>query len=105
MIKKTAVGYQSGAPEFEWVNGASLKIIYPNGNVDFADLKKYNPIPVGPNERSDAVDPCIFNGFLREESDAYITLAGCPFANTFQVTNENVIIVITTRRLKKDTYQ
>ena len=82
----TALGYHHEAPIFEWVNSASLKIIYPNGNEDFADLKKYNPIPVGPNERAEAVDPCIFNGFLREESNVYITLTGCPFTNTFQVT-------------------
>ncbi len=85
-LNLSAYGNQSETPIFEWVNAASLKIIYPNGKVDFADLKKYNPIPVGPNERSEAVDPCIFNGFLREESKVYITLAGCPFAETFQVT-------------------
>jgi len=71
-------------PSFEWVSSDSLKIIYPNGNVDFANLKQYNPIPVGPNERAESVDPCIFNGYLKEESNVYITLTGCPFTNTFQ---------------------
>jgi len=71
-------------PSFEWVSTDSLKINYPNGNADFADLKQYNPIPVGPNERAESVDPCIFNGYLKEESNVYITLAGCPFTNNFQ---------------------
>jgi hypothetical protein len=53
--------------------------------VDFANLKRYNPIPIGPNERAEDVDPCIFNGHLEEEKNVHVTLAGCPFTKNFQV--------------------
>jgi len=84
-ITFTAYGYPLELPTFEWVDMSTLKIVYPNGNVDFAPLKSYNPIPVGPNERAEDVDLCIFTGYLTEEENVHITLAGCPFTNNFQV--------------------
>ena len=83
----TDYGHQSkiGVPSFEWIDKATLKIVYPNGKSDVAMLKNYNPIPAGPNERAeDLMDLCIFNGYLKEENDVYIVLAGCPFTNNFQ---------------------
>ena len=64
---------------------AILKITYPDGNVDFALLKEYNPIPSGVNERLEDVDQCIYNGYLQEESNVYITLVGCANTYNFQV--------------------
>jgi hypothetical protein len=81
----TAYGYPLELPSFEWVDKSTLKIVYPDGHADFAHLRSYNPIPVGPNERAEDVDPCIFNGYLVEENNVHITLAGCPLTNNFQV--------------------
>ena len=72
-------------PTFEWVDLYALKIVYPDGNIDFAYLKRYNPIPIGPNERAQDVDPCIFRGLLEQEKTVHVTLAGCPFTKNFQV--------------------
>jgi hypothetical protein len=82
---QTAYGYPLDLPTFEWVDLYALKIVFPDGNVDFAYLKRYNPIPVGPNERAEDVDPCIFNGHLEHEKTVYVTLVGCPFTKNFQV--------------------
>jgi hypothetical protein len=79
-------------PSFVWQNEESpfgvpiLKIkFYDGGDDDSALLRKYNPIPMGPMERSDSVDDCIYNGFLSKESDVHVTVTGCAMSNNFQV--------------------
>jgi hypothetical protein len=43
---------------------------------------RYNPF----QEESNDKDICIFNGFLRDEPDVYVTMSGgCPFSNSFEV--------------------
>jgi hypothetical protein len=61
-------------PTFSWLNEESpfgvplLKIGFPDGGLDeIVYLRKFNPIPVGANERADSVDECIYNGFLSTE--------------------------------------
>ena len=83
----TDYGHMQDVPSFEWVNKETIEIFYPNGNMDSALLKKYNPIPKGPFERPEDVDPCIFHGFLNNEKNVYVVLAGCPFTHTFQATH------------------
>jgi hypothetical protein len=55
------------------------------GHEDVAVLKPFNPIPQVASEREEEIDPCIFEGFLRNEKDSMITLTGCPLTDTFQV--------------------
>lgn len=81
-----------GNPIFEWIGRLSsdevprLKIIFPDGGEDdIAVLQRYNPIPVGPAERSEDVDSCIFHGYLLNEENVYVTVTGCPDSNSIQV--------------------
>jgi hypothetical protein len=50
-------------------------------------LRRYNPIPAGPNERAEDIDSCIYDGYLKDESDVYVTVTGCASSNNFQVKN------------------
>jgi hypothetical protein len=63
-----------------------LKVTFQDGQEDIAVLKRYNPIPVGPNEREENVDQCIFDGYLADEKDVYVTVTGCPLSGNFDVT-------------------
>ena len=76
-------------PSFSWLNKESpfgvplLKIGFPDGGLDeIVFLRKFNPIPVGPKERADSVDECIYNGFLSKEK-SHVTLTGCAKSNNF----------------------
>ena len=86
-----AVSGQGQLPSFSWEKANTrqyyplLKISFPDGSEDFAVLKSYNPIPVGRDEREEDVDNCIYNGYLMNEQDVYVTMAGCVDSNTFQV--------------------
>jgi len=62
-----------------------LKVTFPNGEEDIAALKRYNPIPIGPNERAEDVDQCIFDGYLSQEEAVYVTVTGCPSSGNFDV--------------------
>lgn len=70
-----------GLPSFQWdekevsLSGVPLlKVFYPNGENDVADLKKVSS------------EACIFNGHLRKESTSFVALSGgCPFSNTFEI--------------------
>lgn len=78
----------SGIPEFSWLRVQPqplLKITFPDGFEDTAVLKRFNPIPAGPNERAEDVDPCIFDGYLSHEDDVYVTVTGCPSSGNFDV--------------------
>ena len=55
------------------------------GDDDFALLRKFNPIPIGPTERSESVDDCIYNGFLSKEEDVHVTVTGCAMSDNYQV--------------------
>ena len=81
-------------PSFVWIGDVQseevplLKITFPDGgDDDFALLQHFNPIPIGPTERSETVDSCIFHGYLLNEKDVYVTITGCPISNSYQVTN------------------
>jgi hypothetical protein len=81
-----------GHPSFEWMGQFSsseallLKITFPDsGEDDVAVLKRFNPIPVGPQERSEDIDNCIFHGYLLNEKDVYVTVTGCPESKDLQV--------------------
>ena len=83
-------------PSFSWANEASehgvplLRIRFADGGADdFAVLKAFNPIPQGPLERADEIDTCIFEGFLQNEVNSFITLTGCPNSKSFQVSTAN----------------
>jgi hypothetical protein len=86
---------QSTVPSFTWgtvsdVNlgfDAVLYIRFPDGdNDDVALLKRVNPIPVVSGEAEADVDPCIFIGNLRDESDVTVTVTGgCPNENNVEV--------------------
>ena len=67
-----------------------LKVTFPDGQEDVAVLKRYNPIAVGPNEREEDVDQCIFDGYLSEEKDVYVTVTGCPSTGNFDVTFKSI---------------
>jgi len=78
----------NAVPKFTWLKTQPqplLKITFPDGSEDTAVLKRFNPIPVGPNEREEDVDPCIFDGYLRQEDDSYVTVTGCPLTGNFDV--------------------
>jgi hypothetical protein len=63
-----------------------LQIDFHDGGVeDVALLSPFNPIPQGPTERSEEIDPCIYDGYLQNEKDVYVTLTGCPLSESFQV--------------------
>jgi len=78
-------------PSFTWLEEESpfgvplLKVGFPDGGSDeIIYLRKFNPIPVGSNERADSVDSCIYNGVLGTEK-SHVTLTGCAKSNNFQV--------------------
>lgn len=78
----------SSSPQFTWLRAQPqplLKVTFQDGQEDIAVLKRYNPIPVGPNEREENVDQCIFDGYLSDEKDVYVTVTGCPFTGNFDV--------------------
>jgi hypothetical protein len=72
---------------------AVLRIRFPDGDKDdVALLKRVNPIPVVSGETEADVDPCIFIGNLRDESDVTVTLTGgCPNENNFEVKFKKII--------------
>jgi hypothetical protein len=80
-------------PSFTWLNEESpfgvalLKIRFPDGGSDeIVLLRKFNPIPVGANERAESVDECIYKGFLSQEK-SHVTITGCAKSDNFQVFN------------------
>ncbi len=78
----------SNSPQFTWLRAQPqplLKVTFPDGQEDVAVLKRFNPIPIGPNERAENVDQCIFDGYLSEEKDVYVTVTGCPLTGNFDV--------------------
>jgi hypothetical protein len=77
-------------PSFSWEHETSrlvplMKINFPDGSEDFAVLQTYNPIPVGADERAEEVDNCIYDGYLMNEKDVYVTMAGCANSDNFQI--------------------
>jgi hypothetical protein len=90
-LKLFIVASQTALPSFSWRAASHnaiplLRITFPDGDQDdFAVLRRYNPIPVGPNERAEDVDSCIYDGYLRDESDVYVTVTGCASSDNFQV--------------------
>ena len=50
-----------------------------------AVLKPFNPIPQAASEREEEIDPCIYEGYLMNEKDVYITMTGCVNSDNFQV--------------------
>ena len=82
---------QTALPIFTWQNDPLatvplLKISFPDGSKDdFAVLRTYNPVPLGPTERAEDVDSCIYDGYLQDEKDVYVTLTGCANSHNFQV--------------------
>lgn len=51
-----------------------LKVYFPDGSIDEADLKKVSS------------EACIFNGYLRKEPSSFVVLSkGCPFTYTFEI--------------------
>ena len=83
-------------PSFSWENANSrqaiplLRITFPDGSDDYAVLKAFNPIPLGRDEREEDVDKCIFDGYLMNEKNVHVTLAGCVNSDTFQVNTNTV---------------
>jgi hypothetical protein len=86
-----AVSCQTAVPIFSWQSEPlapvpHLKITFPDGSKDdFALLRPYNPVPLGPTERAEDVDACIYDGYLQDEKDVYVTLTGCANSDNFQV--------------------
>jgi len=74
-------------PKFSWIQTAEpvLKITYPNGGSDLVTLKPFNPIPLQSGEREEDVDSCIYDGFMANEKDVYVTVTGCALSDTFNV--------------------
>jgi len=81
-------------PTFTWLQDSFSPHGIPHLEVDFHDgqdadvvnLKKFNPF-VRQAEEKGNIDGCIFTGYLRNESDVYVTLTGgCPFSKTFDIT-------------------
>ena len=87
LLASVAACCASGVPTFSWLQSPQpvLKITYPNGQSDIAILKNFNPIPVQSYEREEDVDTCIYDGYLANESDVYVTLTGCAHTDTFNV--------------------
>ena len=82
----------NGNPSFEWIGKPSsdealkLKISFPDGGEDdVAVLQRFNPIPVGPAERAEDIDNCIFHGYLLNEDGIYVTVTGCPNSRSLEV--------------------
>jgi len=78
----------SASPQFSWLRVQPqplLKVTFPDGQEDLAVLKRFNPIPAGPNEREEDIDQCIFDGYLSEEKEVYVTVTGCPLSGNFDV--------------------
>ena len=90
-IFPTAFANPVGLPSFEWVsNGAALpllKINFPDGKgSDFANLRHFEIIPAGRNEDPAKVDNCIYDGYLTNEKNVYVTLTGgCAHSKSFEV--------------------
>ena len=92
-------GAVSGTPQvptFSWLHDQASPDGVPLLSVNFHDgkpddvavLKHVNPIPKPPKELEKNIDKCIFGGFLRMESNVYVTLTGgCPFEDHFEVQN------------------
>jgi hypothetical protein len=82
---------QTQLPSFSWekVNSRQhypmLKINFPDGSEDYAVLSQFNPIPLGRDEQEEDVDKCIYDGYLANEKDVYVTMTGCINSNNFQV--------------------
>jgi hypothetical protein len=73
-----------------------LKIRFPDGGSDeLVFLRKFNPIPVGANERAESVDHCIYNGVLSTEK-SHVTLTGCAKSNNFEVLIQQIYKFSTT---------
>ncbi len=81
-------------PSFNWLNDRTsetgiplLQVNFPDGNQkDYIHFKRYIPIPKQPHERDEDVDPCIFEGYLENEPEAFAVLTGgCPFHSSFEV--------------------
>ena len=61
-----------------------------NTTISQTDFQQtYNPIPVGADERAEEVDNCIYDGYLMNEKDVYVTMAGCANSDNFQVKIHN----------------
>ena len=65
-----------------------LRIRFQDGKADdFAVLKSFNPIPQHALEREEDIDACIYEGFLMNEADSFVTVTGCPHSSNIQVGN------------------
>ena len=64
-----------------------LKINFPDGKEsDFANLKHFDIIPAGRNEDPSKVDSCIYDGYLTNEKNVYVTVTGgCAYSKSFEV--------------------
>jgi hypothetical protein len=67
-------------PSFSWDEAAVsnygvplLKITFPNGDVDFAELKTENK------------DYCVFSGYLKNEPTSYIAMSGVNVKSLFSL--------------------
>ena len=71
-----------------------LNIYFNDGKKnDSILLARYNPIPLEDFETQAEVDQCIFNGYLKDEPDVYVTLTGgCPFDQNFEVRETALLI-------------
>jgi hypothetical protein len=75
-------------PSFSWSTSKKspsgiplLNIMIPNEDPDVA-LFSYSSLSDHENSNTD----CILEGYLRDESDVFVTLTGgCPFSNSFEV--------------------
>ncbi len=97
-------------PSFAWERASSrqtsmpsMKITFPDGTEDYAVLQRYNPIPQGRDELEEDIDQCIFDGYLLNEKDVYVTMAGCPNSDSFEV-NNSVLQICESIFFMKDTY-
>jgi len=73
------------SPKFTWIQTAEpvLQITYPNGVSDVVTLKKLN---LQPGKRQEnAAASCIYEGYMANEKDAYVSLAGCGLPDDFEV--------------------
>jgi hypothetical protein len=75
----------SDLPKFSWDEHNLLRITFPDGRVDFAELEPHEVIPRGPEERPEDVDGCIYHGYLKQETDVYVSVTGCAQSNNFLV--------------------
>jgi hypothetical protein len=88
------VSCNTRVPTFSWQKGQfspegvpTLTINFHDGKpADVAIFKQLNPIARQQSESEDKIDRCIFGGFLRDESAAYVVLTGgCPYEDSFEV--------------------